>query len=74
MSDHNNYRPDGSLHAPVFPRTVEQARDMLARAHFSPEYIEKIHIAAYLKASDRAENAEHYERIYCATCYALGVS
>jgi len=56
---------------PVFPRTVDQAKDMLARAHFTPERIERVHLMAYLKASDRAQTPAEYDRIYCATCYAL---
>ena len=55
---------------PVFPRTVDQARDMLARAHFSPELMEKVHLVAYLKASDRAKSPAEYDSIYCAICYA----
>ena len=55
---------------PVFPRTVDQARDMLARAQLSPELMEKVHTAAYLKASARAKSATEYDSIYCAICYA----
>lgn len=60
-------------HVPVFPRTIEQAHRLLIGAHYTPERVERAHMIAYLKATDRAQTPEHYDRIYCATVYALAI-